>query len=101
MRNRYALTAAVLALVLAAPTLTAARREGFELTVVVDGCEAPEFSHEGKLYVEALRGRNFTLRLSNPTGERVAVALSVATCDLDAELTFDVPTHRARSLSGL
>ena len=77
MRNRYALAAAVLALVLAAPTLTAARREGFELTVVVDGCEAPEFSHEGKLYVEALRGRNFTLRLSNPTGERVAVALSV------------------------
>ncbi len=77
MRNRSALTAAVLAMVLAAPTLTAARREGFELTVVVDGCEAPEFFHGGKLYVEALRGRNFTLRLSNPTGDRVAVALSV------------------------
>ena len=43
----------------------------------MDGCETPEFSHQGKLYVEALRGRNFTLRLSNPTGDRVAVALSV------------------------
>jgi hypothetical protein len=77
MRHRAPVAAVVLALVLGAPTLSAARKGGFELTVVVDGCEAPEFSHQGKLYVEALRGRNFTLRLSNPTGERVAVALSV------------------------
>jgi hypothetical protein len=77
MRHPAPVAAAVLTLVLGAPTLFAAQREGFELTVVVDGCEAPEFSHQGKLYVEALRGRDFTLRLSNPTGERVAVALSV------------------------
>jgi hypothetical protein len=77
MRHPAPVAAAALALVLGSPALFAAQREGFELTVVVDGCEAPEFSHQGKLYVEALRGRNFTLRLSNPTGERVAVALSV------------------------
>ncbi len=76
MRHRAILFA--LALVFAVvPALSAARRGGFELSVVVDGCEAPEYEHGGKLYVEALRGRNFTLRLFNPTGERVAVALSV------------------------
>jgi hypothetical protein len=77
MRHRAPAAAVVLALVLGIPTLSAAQRSGFELAVIVDGCEAPEFPHQGKLYVEALRGRNFTLRLSNPTGERVAVALSV------------------------
>lgn len=78
MRHRSPLAViVVLVLVLGAPTLSAAQREGFELSVVVDGCEAPEYPHDGKLYVEALRGRNFTLRLSNSTGERVAVALSV------------------------
>jgi hypothetical protein len=76
MRHRAILFA--LALVFAVvPGLSAARRAGFELSVVVDGCEAPEYEHGGKLYVEALRGRDFTLRLFNPTGERVAVALSV------------------------
>lgn len=77
MRHRALVAAAVLALALGTAPLSAALREGFGLAVVVDGCEAPEFLHDGKLYVEALRGRNFTLRLSNPTGERVAVALSV------------------------
>ena len=77
MRHRALVAAVVLALALGTAPLSAALREGFGLAIVVDGCEAPEFLHAGKLYVEALRGRNFTLRLSNPTGERVAVALSV------------------------
>lgn len=59
------------------PPLTAARRDGFGISVVVDGCESPEFHHNGKIYIEALRGRDFTVRLSNPTSERIAVALSV------------------------
>src|SRR5262249_32950182 len=42
-----------------------------------DGRPAPESGFGGRLYVEALRGRGFSLRLRNPTGERVAVALSV------------------------
>jgi hypothetical protein len=77
MRHRSPAAVFVLAFVLGVPTLSAARRDGFEMAVVVDGCEAPELAHRGRLYVEALRGRNFTLRLSNPTNERVAVALSV------------------------
>jgi len=76
MRHR---PAAVLFLVLAAAAspLFGAERRGFSLSVVVDGCDAAEYEHAGRLYVEALRGRNFSLRLSNPTSERIAVALSV------------------------
>jgi hypothetical protein len=77
MRQRSPAAALVLALVLGAPSLLAAQKERFGLAVVVDGCEAEEYVHDGKIYVEALRGRNFTLRLSNPTGERIAVALAV------------------------
>ena len=77
MRYRVPFAAAALVFAFSALPVRAASRDGFELAVVVDGCEAPEYGHRGKLYVEALRGRNFTLRLSNPTGERVAVALSV------------------------
>jgi hypothetical protein len=50
---------------------------GFELSVLVDGRIAPEYAFGGRLYVEALRGREFSLRLHNPTSERIAVALSV------------------------
>ncbi|HVR41643.1 MAG TPA: hypothetical protein VMU84_21280, partial [Thermoanaerobaculia bacterium] len=47
------------------------------LAVIVDGGERPEYNARGTTYVEALRGRNYSLRLSNPTPYRVAVALSV------------------------
>ena len=77
MRHRLALVTLSFLLFGAALPLSAASRRGFSLAVVVDGCEAPEYEHAGRLYVEALRGRNFSLRMTNPTGERIAVALSV------------------------
>jgi hypothetical protein len=77
MRHRPTFAALSLVLFAAALPLDAASRRGFSLAVVVDGCEAPEYEHAGRLYVEALRGRNFSLRVANPTSERVAVALSV------------------------
>ncbi len=49
----------------------------WSLTVLVDGAPAPEYAARGRVYLEALRGRTFSLRLSNPTSERIAVALSV------------------------
>jgi hypothetical protein len=49
----------------------------FTVSVLVDGSPAPEYAARGRIYIEALKGREFTIRLSNPTGERVAVALSV------------------------
>lgn len=50
---------------------------GLELTVVVDGAPAPEYAARGRVYVEALRGREFALRIRNPYDERIAVAVSV------------------------
>lgn len=77
MRHRALSLTLFLGFAAIVPPLSAARREGFGLSVVVDGCESSEFHHNGKIYVEALRGRDFTVRLSNPTSERIAVALSV------------------------
>ena len=79
MRKQATLPAVVLGLAaaLSARPALAAENRGYGLSVVVDGSAVPEYAARGRVYVEALKGRNFTLRLSNPTGERVAVALSV------------------------
>jgi hypothetical protein len=48
-----------------------------EVTVLVGGSPLHEYVHRGTTYIEAIRGREFTIRLRNPTAQRVAVALSV------------------------
>ncbi len=55
----------------------AAEAAGFDLSVWVDGARRPELRGRGQTYVEALHGREYTLRLTNPLGRRVAVALAV------------------------
>jgi hypothetical protein len=45
--------------------------------ILVTGVPQPRFVHEGRLYVEALKGREYAIRIRNPFGVRVAVALSV------------------------
>lgn len=60
-----------------APRVRAAEASGFGLDVLVDGSGRPEYHARGTVYVEAVRGREYALRISNPTGYRVAVALSV------------------------
>jgi len=77
MRKHGWAGAAGLALFLAGARLMAAERGRFELSVVVDGSVAAEYPFRDRTYIEALRGRTFTLRIHNPTDERVAVALSV------------------------
>jgi hypothetical protein len=65
---------------LAAASASLARggdRDGFSMSVLVDGRAAPEYAGRGRIYIEALKGKEFVIRLSNPTSERVAVALSV------------------------
>ena len=42
-----------------------------------DGAPQPRFAHGGRWYVEARKGREYTIRLRNPYPVRVAVALSV------------------------
>lgn len=75
MRTRIA-TALSLAL-LSAPPAAAATRDGFELSVLVDGAPRPELRKGPTVYVEALKGREYALRVTNPLGVRVGVALAV------------------------
>jgi hypothetical protein len=75
MRTR---SAAALALAFAVSLPAAAdTRGGYELSVLVDGSERPELRKGGTVYVEALKGRAYALRVTNPLGVRVGVALSV------------------------
>ena len=69
MRNSW--MAGIIIAALGAPNLFAG------LEVVVDGARRPEYSHRGTTYVEAVRGREYTLRITNPYPYRVAVALAV------------------------
>ena len=85
-RARTALTALLLGAA-AATGVSAAQIRGLELrrpelrapelSVLVDGMALPEYAARGRVYVEAIKGREFTLLLRNPTDERIAVALSV------------------------
>lgn len=53
------------------------RYEPFEVEVLVGGVPLERYPARGRLYVEALRGEEYALRVRNPLPVRVAVALSV------------------------
>ena len=80
------------ALPLAARPAAAARERGFGLELLVDGTPRPELHGRGSVYVEALPGREYVLRLTNPLPRRVAVALAV-----DGLNTLDARHGDARS----
>ncbi len=61
----------------AARGLRAHDADRFTVSVLVEGRPVPEYAARGRIYIEALKGKEFTIRLGNPTSERVAVALSV------------------------
>jgi hypothetical protein len=61
----------------AAALLRAHDGTAFSVSVLVDGVPAPEYAARGRTYIEALKGKEFTIRLANPSSGRVAVALSV------------------------
>lgn len=50
---------------------------GFQVEVLVNGRRAQEYHARGRVYVEALNGAEYEVRISNPLPHRVAVALSV------------------------
>lgn len=77
MRNRSIAMLALAAVTLIPAPLFARPASGCELAVVVDGQSRTEYVHGGTTYVEAVRGREFSLRLTNPMPYRVAVALAV------------------------
>ena len=66
-----ALTAAASAVQASRPPVTGT------VEVVVDGRALPEYRGYGTRYVEALKGKEYAIRLHNPFDVRVAVALSV------------------------
>jgi hypothetical protein len=68
---------AVFLVTVAPPAVQAAESGRWGLSVVVDGTALAEYPHRDRVYIEAFRGRSFSLRISNPTSERVAVAVSV------------------------
>ncbi|HEY6122220.1 MAG TPA: hypothetical protein VIV66_19840, partial [Pyrinomonadaceae bacterium] len=53
------------------------RQDPFEVQVLVDGRPLQEYYARGRVYVEALRGADYEIRVRNPLSIRVAVALSV------------------------
>ncbi len=59
-----------------APAL-AMDRGAWTLEILVDGVTVQEHAARGTTYVEALAGREYSVRLRNNTPERVAIALSV------------------------
>jgi len=84
-------TGVVIAAALAG-TANGAAKGGYALDVVVDGGVRPEYCARGAVYVEAVRGREYTLRITNPLPVRVAVALAV-----DGINTLDAGRSAART----
>ncbi|MGH9941366.1 MAG: hypothetical protein ACRD9R_03285 [Pyrinomonadaceae bacterium] len=69
-------------------------REGFEVEILVNGVAQEKYPARGRLYVEALKGAEYALRIRNPLPVRVAVALSV-----DGLNTIDARRTTAREAS--
>ena len=89
------LTGFTLALLLAAAgPAYALERQPFSLEILVDGVPLAEYAARNTTYVEAHEGREYTVRLRNHTGSRVAVALSV-----DGMNSIDAKTTSARAAS--
>lgn len=76
--SSFAVAAFAGALSLCLPGLaTAASAHGVSMEVLVDGRPLGEMRTEMRTYVKARKGRSYTIRLTNETGGRVAVALAV------------------------
>ena len=59
------------------PQVDAVEGRGFTMELLVDGRPVCEMPARGTTYVEALAGKEYSIRLTNRTGGRVAVALAV------------------------
>lgn len=70
------------------------RSDIFEVEVLVSGRPATQYLARGRRYIEALKGAEYDLRIRNPLGVRVAVALSV-----DGMNTIDARRSSAWSAS--
>ena len=69
-------------------------RGDYSIEVLVDGTLLTEYAARATTYVEAIEGREYSIRLRNNTAQRVAIALSV-----DGMNTIDAKTTSARKAS--
>lgn len=77
-RHIAALIVASLALVFGTPPVMSALTDDHPgVEILVGGAPQRRYAHGGRWYVEALKGREYAIRLHNPYAVRVAVALSV------------------------
>jgi hypothetical protein len=67
---------------------TAVEQGPYAMEILIDGRPIAEYAARGRTYVEALAGREYSVRLVNRTGSRIAIALSVDGLNsIDAEST--------------
>jgi hypothetical protein len=72
-----------------------AAENGFTVDVLVDGRPMTEYAARGRGYVEALENAEYEVRVHNPTGSRIAVALSVDGLNsIDARHTSAWDAHK-------
>jgi len=77
MNHRVAcLMVAGVALACETPRLVASAPSPY-VEILVNGTPQQRYAHQGRWYIEALKGREYAIQLRNPYGVRVAVALSV------------------------
>ena len=67
----------LIAFIFACGSAAASNTGGFGMNVLMGDDARPEYSARGKVYIEAIRGADYSIRLTNPTPYRVAVTLSV------------------------
>jgi len=68
---------------------------GFSVEVIVDGRPVPEYAARGRRYIEAFENAEYELRIHNPLGTRVAVALAVDGLNtIDAKHTSAWDAHK-------
>lgn len=82
-----------LAALMTVPALGAQQRS-YSMDILVDGMPLRELHARGTTYVEALEGREYSVRLRNHTPTRIAVALSI-----DGLNTIDAKTSTAQDAS--
>jgi hypothetical protein len=90
---RLALLGLSLFLLPAAPA-RALGQGAYSMEILVDGRPLREYAARGTTYVQALQGREYSIRLRNHTAHRIAVALSV-----DGLNSIDARTTPAREAS--
>lgn len=91
---RISLILGLLAIAAAALPLAAIERGPYSLEILVDGVPLDEFTARGKTYIEATEGHEYSIRVTNRTARRIAVALSV-----DGLNTIDAKTTTAGAAS--